>query len=328
MKIAFFDTKEYDKKVFNKYNEKYGYDITYFESKLNAETALLAKGYDVVCIFVNDNADSKALKILEDNGVKCVALRCAGFNNVDLENKGNLRVVRVPQYSPYSVAEHAVALLLNINRKIYKSYQRTKKYNFSIDGLLGFDIHGKTVGVIGTGKIGKVFIEIMNGFGANVVAYDLFKDENAEKQLGFKYVTLDELYEQSDIISLHCPLTEETEKIINKQSIDKMKDGVIIINCSRGKLINTDDLINELETGKIGGVGLDVYEDEADYFLRDLSNEYKRDVDLSLLLSMPNVLITSHQAFFTQEAINKIASDTLENISKVMNNEECENELK
>lgn len=328
MKIAFFDTKEYDKKVFNKYNEKYGYDITYFESKLNAETALLAKGYDVVCIFVNDNADSEALKILEDNGVKCVALRCAGFNNVDLENKGNLRVVRVPQYSPYSVAEHAVALLLNINRKIYKSYQRTKKYNFSIDGLLGFDIHGKTVGVIGTGKIGKVFIEIMNGFGANVIAYDLFKDENAEKQLGFKYVALDELYEQSDIISLHCPLTEETEKIINKQSIDKMKDGVIIINCSRGKLINTDDLINELETGKIGGVGLDVYEDEADYFLRDLSNEYKRDVDLSLLLSMPNVLITSHQAFFTQEAINKIASDTLENISKVMNNEECENELK
>lgn len=328
MKIAFFDTKEYDKKVFNKYNEKYGYDITYFESKLNSETALLAKGHDVVCIFVNDNADSEALKILEENGVKCVALRCAGFNNVDLENKGNLRVVRVPQYSPYSVAEHAVALLLNINRKIYKSYQRTKKYNFSIDGLLGFDIHGKTVGVIGTGKIGKVFIEIMNGFGANVIAYDLFKDENAEKVLGFKYVTLDELYQKSDIISLHCPLTEETEKIINKQSIDKMKDGVIIINCSRGKLINTDDLIDELQTGKIGGVGLDVYEDEADYFLRDLSNEYKRDKDLSILLSMPNVLITSHQAFFTQEAINKIASDTLENIAKVMNNEECENELK
>lgn len=328
MKIAFFDTKEYDKKVFNKYNEKYGYDITYFESKLNAETALLAKGYDVVCIFVNDNADGEALKILEENGVKCVALRCAGFNNVNLENKGSLRVVRVPQYSPYSVAEHAVALLLNINRKIYKSYQRTKKYNFSIDGLLGFDIHGKTVGVIGTGKIGKVFIEIMNGFGANVIAYDLFKDENAEKELGFKYVTLDELYEKSDIISLHCPLTKETERIINKNSIEKMKNGVIIINCSRGKLINTDDLIDELETGKIGGVGLDVYEDEEKYFLRDLSNEYKRDKDLSILLSMPNVLITSHQAFFTQEAINKIASDTLENITKVMNNEDCENELK
>ncbi len=328
MKIAFFDTKEYDKKVFDKYNEKYGYDITYFESKLNAETALLAKGYDVVCIFVNDNADANALKVLEENGVKCVALRCAGFNNVSLENKGSLRVVRVPQYSPYSVAEHAVALLLNINRKIYKSYQRTKKYNFSIDGLLGFDIHGKTVGVIGTGKIGKVFIEIMNGFGANVIAYDLFKDENAEKELGFKYVELDELYEKSDIISLHCPLTKETENIINKQSIDKMKDGVIIINCSRGKLIDTDDLINELGTGKIGGVGLDVYEDEADYFLRDLSNEYKRDVDLSLLLSMPNVLITSHQAFFTQEAINKIASDTLDNITKVMNGQDCENELK
>ena len=328
MKIAFFDTKEYDKKVFNKYNEKYGYDITYFESKLNPETAMLTKGYDVVCIFVNDNANAETLKILEQNGVKCLALRCAGFNNVDLTQKGNLRVVRVPQYSPYSVAEHAVALLLNINRKIYKSYQRTKKYNFSIDGLLGFDLHGKTVGVIGTGKIGKVFIEIMNGFGANVIAYDLFKDEEAQKRLGFEYVELDELYRKSDIISLHCPLTKETERIINKDSIDKMKQGVIIINCSRGKLINTDDLIDELETGKIGGVGLDVYEDEEEYFLRDLSNEYRRDKDLSILLSMPNVLITSHQAFFTQEAINKIASDTLENVTKVINNEECENELK
>ena len=226
MKIAFFDTKEYDKKVFNKYNEKYGYDITYFESKLNSETALLAKGYDVVCIFVNDNADSKTLKILQENGVKCVALRCAGFNNVSLEDKGDLRVVRVPEYSPYSVAEHAVALLLNINRKIYKSYQRTKKYNFSIDGLLGFDIHGKTIGVIGTGKIGRVFIEIMNGFGANIIAYDLFENESAQKELGFKYVTLDELYEKSDIISLHCPLTKETERIINKESIEKMKEGV------------------------------------------------------------------------------------------------------
>ena len=328
IKIAFFDTKEYDKKVFNKYNEKYGYDITYFESKLNPETAMLTKGYDVVCIFVNDNANAETLKILEQNGVKCLALRCAGFNNVDLTQKGSIRVVRVPQYSPYSVAEHAVALLLNINRKIYKSYQRTKKYNFSIDGLLGFDIHGKTVGVIGTGKIGKVFIEIMNGFGANVIAYDLFKDEEAQKRLGFEYVELDELYRKSDIISLHCPLTKETEKIINKDSIDKMKQGVIIINCSRGKLINTDDLIDELETGKIGGVGLDVYEDEEEYFLRDLSNEYRRDKDLSILLSMPNVLITSHQAFFTQEAINKIASDTLENVTKVINNEECENELK
>ena len=327
MKIAFFDTKEYDKEVFNKYNEKYGYEITYFESKLNAETAVLANGYDVACIFVNDNANKETLEILENNGVKCLALRCAGFNNVDLENKGNIRVVRVPEYSPYSVAEHAVALLLNINRKIYKAYQRTKKYNFSLDGLLGFDIHGKTVGVIGTGKIGKVFIEIMKGFGAKVIAYDVYKDENASKNLGFEYVELDELYKNSDIISLHCPLTKETEKIINKESIEKMKQGVILINCSRGKLINTDDLIQELEKGKIGGVGLDVYEDEEEYFLRDMSNEYKRDEDLSLLLSMPNVLITSHQAFFTEEAINKIASDTLENVTKVMNNEECKNEL-
>ncbi len=328
MKIAFFDTKEYDKKVFNKYNEQYGYDITYFESKLNSETALLANGYDVVCVFVNDDVNKDVLKILENSGVKCIALRCAGFNNVDLKNKGNLKVVRVPEYSPYSVAEHAVALLLNINRKIYKSYQRTKKYNFSIEGLLGFDIHGKTVGVIGTGKIGKVFIKIMNGFGTNIVAYDLFKDEKAQAELGFKYVELSELYKQSDIISLHCPLTKETENIINKSSIKKMKEGVIIINCSRGKLIDTEGLIDELETGKIGGIGLDVYEDEEEYFLRDLSNEYKRDKDLSTLLSMPNVVITSHQAFFTKEAINKIANDTLENITKIMNNEECKNELK
>lgn len=328
MKIAFFDTKEYDKQVFNKYNEKYGYEITYFEERLNKDTAILAKENAVVCIFVNDNVDGETLKKLQENGVKCIALRCAGFDNVDLRNKGSLRIVRVPEYSPYSVAEHAVALLLNINRKIYKSYQRTKKYNFSIDGLLGFDIHGKTVGVIGTGKIGKVFIEIMNGFGANVIAYDLFKDEEAQEKLNFKYVELEDLYKQSDIISLHCPLTKETEKIINKSTIEKMKDGVIIINCSRGKLIDTDNLIEQLENRKIGGVGLDVYEDEEDYFLKDLSNEYKRDEKLSMLLSMPNVIITSHQAFFTEEAINKIASDTLENITKIMSNQECKNELK
>ena len=247
IKIAFFDTKEYDKKLFNEYNKNYGYEITYFESVLNAETAPLTKGFDAVCIFVHDKVDKETLKILEQNGVKLVALRCAGFNNVDLEHKGNIRVVRVPQYSPYAVAEHAVALLLNITRKLYKSYQRTRKYNFTLDGLLGFDIHGKTVGVIGTGKIGKVFIQIMKGFGTNVIAYDLYKDESASKELGFEYVSLDELYAKSDIISLHCPLTPETENIINEQSIKKMKDGVVLINCSRGKLIDTKSLIKEME---------------------------------------------------------------------------------
>lgn len=328
IKIAFFDTKEYDKKIFNQYNKDYGYDITYFETTLNAETAPLTKGFDSVCVFVHDKVDKKTLKILKENGIKLIALRCAGFNNVDLENKGDIRVVRVPQYSPYAVAEHAVALLLNITRKLYKSYQRTRKYNFTLDGLLGFDIHGKTVGVIGTGKIGKVFIKIMKGFGTNVIAYDLYPDEKASKELGFEYVDLDELYAKSDIISLHCPLTPETEKIINSQSIKKMKKGVILINCSRGKLIDTKSLIKEMETGKIGGVGLDVYEDEDEFFLRDMSNSYKRDNNLSILLSMPNLIITSHQAFFTSEALNKIASDTCKNIQQIFNNEECENELK
>lgn len=328
IKIAFFDTKEYDRKLFDEYNKNYGYDITYFESNLNTETAPLTKGYDAVCIFVHDKVDEHTFNILEENGVKLVALRCAGFNNVDLEHKGNIRVVRVPEYSPYAVAEHAVALLLNVTRKLYKSYQRTRKYNFTLDGLLGFDIHGKTVGVIGTGKIGKVFIQIMKGFGTNVIAYDVYKDENASKELGFEYVELDELFAKSDIISLHCPLTPETENIINSENIKKMKDGVVLINCSRGKLIDTDSLIKEMETGKIGGVGLDVYEDEDEFFLRDMTNSYKRDKNLSILLSMPNLIITSHQAFFTREALNKIASDTCQNIKEIFDGMECRNELK
>lgn len=328
IKIAFFDTEDYDKKLFNKYNKKYNYEITYFESKLNSETAQLAKGYDVVCIFVNDRADKDTLEILNQCGVKLLALRCAGFNNVDLKHLGNIKVVRVPQYSPYAVAEHATALLLNINRKIYKSYQRVKKYNFSLSGLLGFDLHGKTVGVVGTGKIGKVFIQIMNGFGTKVIAYDLFKDEKAAEELGFEYVEFDELCKKSDIISLHCPLTPETENIINKDSLDKMKKGVIIINCSRGGLVNTDDLIDNLSTGKIGGVGLDVYEHEEDYFLKDMSNSYKRDKNLSTLISMPNVIVTSHQAFFTSEALNKIASDTCQNITDIFETGTCINEIK
>ena len=328
IKIAFFDAKDYDKTLFNEYNKKYNYEITYFESKLNSETAPLAQGFDVVCVFVNDKVDKDTLDKLNEYGVKLVALRCAGFNNVDFDNLQNIRVVRVPQYSPYAVAEHAIALLLNINRKIYKSYQRVKKYNFSLDGLLGFDLHGKTIGVVGTGKIGKVFIEIMKGFGTNIIAYDLFKDEKAAENLGFEYVSFEELCEKSDIISLHCPLTPETQYIINEKSLSKMKDGVILINCSRGNLINTDDLIDALSSGKIGGVGLDVYENEEDFFLKDMSGSYERDKNLSLLISMPNVLITSHQAFFTSEALNKIASDTCQNISDIFNNGECINEIK
>lgn len=329
IKIAFFDTKEYDRKLFDEYNKNYGYEITYLESKLNYETAPLAEGFDAVCIFVNDVVDEKTIQILKKCGVKLIALRCAGFNNVDIKHMDkSIKVVRVPAYSPYAVAEHATALLLDLDRKIYKAYQRTKKYNFTLNGLLGFDIHGKTVGVVGTGKIGKCFINIMKGFGSNVIAYDIYKDEAFAKEKDFKYVSLDELYEKSDIISLHCPLTEDNMKMINKNSIEKMKQGVVIINTSRGKLIDTSDLISELEKGKIGGLGLDVYEDEEEFFLNDMSNSYIRDKDLSTLLSMPNVVITSHQAFFTKEALNKIASDTCENIKDIFEKGECENEVK
>lgn len=329
IKIAFFDTKEYDKKVFNEYNKKYNYKIKYLESKLNAETAPLAKDFDVVCIFVNDLVDKKTISILKNCGVKIIALRCAGFNNVDMENMiDDIKVVRVPAYSPHAVAEHTVTLLMDINRKTYRAYQRTKKYNFSLNGLLGFDIYNKTIGVIGTGKIGKVFIKIMKGFGANILAYDMYPDKDFEKELDFKYVTLDELYKNSDIISLHCPLTKETDKLINKESIDKMKNGVIIINTSRGKLIDTKNLIKKLSEGKIGGLGLDVYEDEDEFFLNDMSNSYIRDKHLSILLSMPNVVITSHQAFFTKEALDKIASDTFENITDIIKKGTCLNEVK
>lgn len=329
IKIAFFDTKDYDKLLFDEYNKKYGYKITYLESKLNSETAPLAKGYDAICIFVNDIVDEKTIKILKDCGVKLIALRCAGFNNVDMKHMDkDIKVVRVPAYSPYAVAEHAAALLLTLDRKIYKAYQRTRKYNFTLNGLLGFDIHGKTVGVVGTGKIGTCFIDIMKGFGTNIIAYDLYPNEKLAKEKGFKYVTLDELYKDSDIISLHCPLTEDNTKMINKDTIQKMKKGVVIINTSRGKLIDTEDLIYELEQDHIGGLGLDVYEDEEEFFLNDMSNSYIRDKDLSTLLTMPNVVVTSHQAFFTKEALNKIASDTCENIKAIFENGKCENEVK
>lgn len=329
IKIAFFDTKDYDREMFDKYNSEYNYEITYFKTKLNEETAVLATGFDVVCIFVNDSANKVVLEKLKSLGVKLIALRCAGYNNVEISHlPSGLGVVRVPAYSPYAVAEHTAGLLLALDRKVYKSYQRTKKYNFSLDGLLGFDIHGKTVGVIGTGKIGKVFINIMNGFGANVIAYDVYQDKKAEEELNFKYTTLDEIYKNADIISLHCPLTEENHNMINKDSIAKMKKGVILLNTSRGKLINAKDLVDCLEKGMIGGVGLDVFEDEEEYFLNDMSNSYIRDAELSILLSMPNVVITAHQAFFTKEALEKIVSTTLSNIKEYIETGKCENIVK
>ncbi len=328
IKIAFFDTKEYDRKLFDEYNENYGYEITYLESKLNSETAPLARGFDVVCIFVNDIVDEKTIKILEACGVKLIALRCAGFNNVDIKNLGDkLMAVRVPAYSPYAVAEHAVALILSIDRKIYKAYQRTKKYNFTLNGLLGFDIHGKTIGIVGAGKIGRAFINIMKGFGTRILVYDKFQNQDVAREMNYKYVDLDQLYKESDIISLHCPLTDENYKMINEDALNKMKNGVLIINTSRGKLIDTKSLINKLEEGKIGGLGLDVYEDEEEFFLNDMSNSYIRDEELSILLTMPNVVVTSHQAFFTKEALNKIALDTCENIKEFFETGDCKNKV-
>lgn len=328
-KIAFFDTKEYDEEYFNEHNKKYGFKIKYFENKLNEDTVSLTKGYDAVCVFVNDDLNAEVISKLKTYGIKLIALRCAGFNNVDLKSiDEDIMVVRVPAYSPYAVAEHAISLILTLNRKTHKAYNRTREHNFAIKGLQGFDINNKVAGVIGTGKIGKIVIKILQGFGMNVLAYDLYPDYDYAKEHNFKYVDLDELYENSDIISLHCPLTNETYNIINKMSISKMKDGVMIINTSRGQLIDTRELIEGLTSGKIGYAGLDVYEEESEYFFEDNSTQIVTDDILVRLLSFHNVLITSHQAFFTKEALNNIAEITLENIKRFVLKEDLENIVK
>ena len=324
MRIAFYDTKPYDKVWFDKINEKYGYKIKYFEDKLNADTAILAKGYDIVCAFVNDTIDGQTIDILHENGTRLLAMRCAGYNNVDFKAAyGKMYIVRVPGYSPYAVAEHAAALLLGVNRKTFRAYNRTREGNFAINGLQGFDLYGKTVGVIGTGKIGRVFIDICKGFGMRVLAYDPFPREMA----GVKNVTLDELYKESDIISLHCPLTAETRHMINADAIALMKQGVYIINTSRGGLINTPDLVEGLKDRHIGGAGLDVYEEESAYFFEDLSSDVMTDDTLARLLTFPNVLVTSHQGFFTQEALRAIAETTLANVKAYEDGQPLENEI-
>lgn len=315
-KILVYDTKPYDREFFDKYNARYEYEIKYIESRLNEDNAILSKGYNVVCLFVNDYVDKKIANILYENGVRLIALRCAGYNNIDLDAvKNKITVVRVPAYSPHAVAEHTVALLLTLNRKIHKAYNRVRELNFSLNGLMGFDLYQKTVGIIGTGKIGKITAEILgNGFGMKVLAYDIYPDLEWAKKNNFNYVELEQLFKNSDVISLHTPLTQETFHIINEKNITLMKDGVYIINTSRGKLIDTKALIDGLKTGKIGGAALDVYEEESEYFFEDFSNSYISDDTLARLLTFPNVLITSHQAFFTKEALNNIAQTTFENI--------------
>lgn len=315
-RIAFFGAKPYDIASFDKVNEKFNYDIRYYKGHLNPNNIVLTRDADAVCIFVNDSADATVIDALVENGVKLLTLRCAGFNNVDLAaaQKAQLPVVRVPAYSPYAVAEYSLALMLSLNRKIHRAYWRTRDGNFSLNGLIGFDMHGKTIGLIGTGKIAKILIKMLKGFGVRVLAYDLYPDEQFAKEEGITYTSLDELYRESDIISLHCPLTDKTRYMINKDSIAKMKDNVMIINTGRGQLIQTNDLIDGLKEKKIAAAGLDVYEEEGEYFYEDKSDKIIDDDVLARLLSFHNVIVTSHQAFFTREAMQNIAETTLQNI--------------
>lgn len=324
MKIAIFDTKPYDIPGFEKYAKESGLTLKFFETKLSADTVNLAAGFDGICIFVNDKADREVIDKLYEYGVKLIALRCAGYNNVDIQYAyGKVHVVHVPAYSPYAVAEHAMAMLLTSIRRIHKAYIRTRDFNFSLNGLDGFDLHGKTVGVVGTGKIGQSFINICRGFGMNVLCYDKYPNES----LGLKYTSLDELFNQSDIISLHCPLNTETYHMICRENIERMKKGVVIINTSRGALIDTEALIDGIKARKIGAACLDVYEEESDFFFRDFSGHIVEDDTLARLISMPNVIVTSHQAYLTKEALSNIAETTLENITTFFEKGTCPNEL-
>ncbi len=325
MKTAFFDTKPYDIPAFDKFGNENGVSFIYYETKLNERTVSLANGCDAVCVFVNDTVNAAVIDALADFGVRTIALRCAGYNNVDIAYaKGKLNVVRVPAYSPYAVAEHAMAMLLTSVRRIHKAFIRTRDFNFSLNGLTGFDLHGRTVGIIGTGKIGKVFSDICRGFGMKVIAYDKFPDNSSR----IEYVPLDVLFEQSDIISFHCPLTDETYHTLNAETVQKLRKGVVIINTSRGALIDAEALLDGIKSRRIGAACLDVYEEEADFFFKDLSGHIMGDDVLARLISMPNVIVTSHQAFLTEEALSNIAETTVDNIVKLHNGEQCKNEIK
>ncbi|MBE6542041.1 MAG: 2-hydroxyacid dehydrogenase [Ruminococcaceae bacterium] len=328
MKIAFFDTKPYDKPAFDKFGAEYGVDFKYYETKLNEDTVGLAEGADAVCVFVNDTVNAAVIDRLCEMGVRVVALRCAGFNNVDMKYAyGKIHVLRVPAYSPYAVAEHTMALLLTSIRRIHKAFIRTRDYNFSLAGMTGFDLHGKTVGVVGTGRIGRVFIDICRGFGMKVLAYDKFPAKDLDDGDTVKYVELDELFEKSDIISLHCPLTEETYHLIDGDSLAKCKRGVVLLNTSRGALVDAEALLAGIKSRQVGAACLDVYEEESDFFFEDYSGHILDDDTLARLISMPNVIVTSHQAFLTEEALYNIAETTVLNLMGFFENGQCPNEL-
>lgn len=328
MNVIVFSTKPYDREFLEAAGSRFGHKLTFLDASLSSETVDLAKDFDAVCVFVNDQLDAAVLESLAAHGVKAVALRCAGFNNVDLPaaERLKIKVVRVPAYSPHAVAEHTVGLILTLNRKIHRAYARVRDGNFYLGGLLGFDLCGRTVGVIGTGQIGTVFAKIMSGFGCRLLGYDLFQNSEC-RELGLEYVELPRLFAESDIISLHCPLTPETRYMINGESLAQMKDGVMIINTSRGTVIDTKAVIAGLKTGKIGYLGLDVYEEEANVFFEDLSNEVIPDDTLARLLTFPNVVITGHQAFFTRDALQSIADTTLQNVTDIEKTGACVNEV-
>jgi D-lactate dehydrogenase len=327
--IAFFDTKPHDRESFDAVNEsEYRYNIRYFENRLTVETASLAEKSRIICAFVNDNLSKEVITELRKLGIELIALRCAGYNNVDLKAAyRTIPVVRVPEYSPHAVAEHAVALILSLNRKTHKAYYRIRDGNFSISGFLGFDMMGKTAGIIGTGKIGKITAKILRGFEMRILAYDPYPDKKFAEATGVEYVDLEKLYAESDIISLHCPLSRDTHHIINNDSLTKMKKDVMIINTSRGGLIDTKALIDALKNSQIGSAGLDVYEEESEYFFEDFSTQVLTDDVLARLLTFSNVLITSHQGFFTREAIRNIAQTTLENIRDFLAGKPLKNEI-
>lgn len=311
LKFALFDAREYDRDGFIRFSEKYNIYIKFYETKLNPDTVSLAKNYDGVIVFVNDYVCKEVIEKLVSFGVKIIALRCAGFNNVDLRSAQNrITVIHVPAYSPQTIAEHTMALLLSIVRKIHKAYIRTRSFNFSINDLTGFELKGKTIGVIGTGRIGSAFIDICKGFGMNVKCFDPYPNKNK----GYNYVSVDDIFTESDVISLHCPLTEENTHLINENAIAKMKKGVILINTSRGGLIDTNALISGIRSEKIGGACLDVYEEESEVFFEDYSSVIIHDDTLLRLISMPNVIVTSHQAFLTREALDSIAETTVKSL--------------
>ena len=324
MKLAFYDAKEYDRASFETANALRGHEIHYYDTRLTPETCRLAEGCDAVCVFVNDDVSSAVIDELTRMGVKLIALRCAGYNNVDIEYAfGRIHVVRVPAYSPYAVAEHAMALLLTSIRRIHKAYIRTKDFNFSLNGLTGFDLHGKTVGVVGTGKIGRIFINICRGFGMHVIAFDKFPATDSD----IEYVPLEELWKRSDIISFHCPLTDENRHMVNAGSISLMKKGVVLINTSRGALIDSEALVEGIKQRQIGAACLDVYEEESNVFFHDYSGHIVDDDVLARLISMPNVIVTSHQAFLTTEALSNIAETTLVNVEEFFRDGFCANEV-